>query len=69
MWFFGLPLALVIVIPLFVLLLLAFEIWMIVDCIKNPKLSDSEKALWVIGMLLIHPFVALIYFLIGRDRD
>jgi len=45
-----------------VVLILAFEIWMVVDAILNNQISDTTKALWVVGMLLLHPFVAIAYF-------
>ena len=44
------------------ILLLAFEIWMIVDAAINKKISDKAKAWWIVGMLIIHPFVAIAYF-------
>lgn len=50
------------VIILVALLVLAFEIWMITDVITNKKISDKAKIWWVIGMLIIHPFVAIVYF-------
>ena len=43
---------------------LAFEIWMFIDAITNKQLSDSEKALWCIGMVFIHPVVAVVYFFV-----
>ena len=46
--------------------IVAFEIWMLVDVIKNPSLGNGEKALWVIGMFLVHPFVAIAYYLYSR---
>lgn len=45
-----------------VVLLLAFEIWMLVDAAINKKISDKAKAWWIIGMVLVHPIVAIIYF-------
>lgn len=50
------------IIILLVVLFLAFEIWMIVDAITNKKISDTAKIWWIIGMLIIHPIVAIIYF-------
>lgn len=47
---------------LLVLLILAFEVWMIVDAIRNQALSDNEKLLWLLGMVFIHPFVAIAYY-------
>jgi hypothetical protein len=52
-----LPIILVIAILLF-----AFETWMIVDVAINKKITDKAKAWWIIGMLIIHPFVAIAYF-------
>lgn len=52
---------------LIVLVLVAigvFEIWMFVDAIKSPRLTDSRKLLWCAGMLVIHPFVAIAYFVL-----
>lgn len=50
---------------IFVILLVLvfiFEIWMIISAITNNKITGTAKALWVIGMLLIHPIVAIIYY-------
>lgn len=49
-------------------LVLAFEIWMFVDALKNKQLTDMERLLWCIGMLLIHPFVAIIYYFVARPN-
>jgi hypothetical protein len=45
-----------------VLLLLAFEVWMLVDAALNKKISDRAKTWWIIGMVLVHPLVAIFYF-------
>lgn len=50
------------IIIIVVLLIAAFEIWMIVDAALNKKISDKAKVWWIIGMFIIHPFVAIIYF-------
>jgi len=52
-----LPIALIIAILIF-----AFEIWMIVDAAINKEITDKARAWWIIGMLVIHPFVAIAYF-------
>jgi hypothetical protein len=44
------------------LLIFAFEIWMIVDAAINKEITDKAKAWWIIGMFIIHPFVAIAYF-------
>lgn len=64
-WHLGAWLPIVIVVAI---LLLAFEIWMIVDAAINKKLSDKAKAWWIIGMLLVHPFVAVVYFFTDRRK-
>lgn len=43
-------------------LLFAFKVWMIIDAGLNKELDDRTKTLWLLGMLLIHPFVAIAYF-------
>jgi len=42
--------------------ILCFEIWMIVSAIQNKSITDNVRILWVIGMLLIHPIVAIVYY-------
>lgn len=56
------------VLILVVLLLFAFEIWMIVDAALNNKLTDKAKTWWIIGMLIIHPFVAIVYFFTDHNK-
>lgn len=48
---------------------LAFEIWMIVDAIKNKQISNQAKAWWVLGMLIIHPIVAIIYYFTDHRKN
>jgi hypothetical protein len=52
-----LPIILVVAILIF-----AFEIWMIIDAAINKRITDKARAWWIIGMLIIHPFVAIVYF-------
>jgi predicted transporter len=54
----------------FVLAVLAFVfwIWMLVDCIKNDRLSSNERIVWVLVIIFLHALGALIYYLVGRDR-
>jgi hypothetical protein len=47
-----------------ILLILAFEVWMFVDVIRNPKLESTDKLLWCIGMLIFHPIVAIVYYFV-----
>ena len=50
------------IIIIIAILIFAFEIWMIVDAAINKGITDKAKAWWIIGMLIIHPFVAIVYF-------
>lgn len=42
--------------------ILAFEIWMFAHVCKNHFISPEAKALWIFGMLILHPIVAIIYY-------
>jgi len=50
------------------LLLFVFWIWMLIDAIKNPALSNTEKIVWVLVILFLHFLGAVIYFFAGRRR-
>jgi hypothetical protein len=47
---------------LFFAAVLAFEIMMLVHVIKNKNISSDRRLLWILGMLFIHPVVAIAYF-------
>jgi len=51
-------------IGLALVLIFAFEIFMFVDAVRNPRLSDTQRLLWCAGMLLVHPFVAIAYYVL-----
>ena len=44
----------------------AFWIWMLIDCIRNKRLSDNERIVWVLVIVFTHALGALIYLLAGR---
>jgi hypothetical protein len=46
----------------------AFWIWMLIHAITNKGLTDTEKVLWVLIVLLLHVLGALIYFFVGRPK-
>lgn len=53
--------------PIVVVLFIAgFELAMFVHVIRNANLSDDRKLLWIVGMLLVHPFVAIGYYVTDR---
>lgn len=47
----------------------AFWVWMLVDCVRNPRLTDTERLIWAIVICLAHLLGALIYFFAGRRRS
>lgn len=51
-----------------VLLVFVFWIAMLVDAVKNPGLSSSERIAWVLVVIFLHALGALIYFSAGRKR-
>ena len=44
----------------------AFWVWMLVDCVRNPRLTDTERIIWAIVICFAHFVGALIYFFAGR---
>ena len=50
------------------LLLLIFEVWMFIDAFQNPRLNQTERLLWCLAILLIHPFAAIVYYFLGFSR-
>ena len=50
------------------LLSFVFWIWMLIDCIKNDRISETAKIAWVLVIVLTHFLGALIYFFAGRGR-
>ncbi len=48
---------------------LAFWIWMLVDAIRSPALTDGEKVAWVLVILFLHLLGGLIYFFAGRRKQ
>ena len=67
MHWFGLSLAALSIIWILGVLILAFEVWMFVDVIRNDQIAQERKLLWLIGMVLIHPFVAIAYYFTDRQ--
>jgi hypothetical protein len=50
----------IVIIALF--LILVFEIWMLISAIQNKLITQNAKILWVVGMFILHPFVAIAYY-------
>ena len=45
-----------------------FWLWMLIHAITNKGLSDGEKILWVLVIILIPLVGSIIYFFIGRPK-
>jgi hypothetical protein len=50
-------------------LILIFEIYMFVHALTNKNIDGQRKTLWAIGMILIHPFVAIGYWLTDYKKS
>jgi hypothetical protein len=62
-WELGLLLVLLpLVLPAFV-----FQLRMLVNCRRSPRLWDVEKLTWVIVIVFTHFVDALIYLIFGRS--
>ena len=62
----GIALGFICVIVLFGLAVFAFWIWALIDAIKNPRLTDNERLIWILVIVLAQGLGALIYVLAGR---
>jgi hypothetical protein len=58
--------------PLFIvpiaMLLLAFWIWMIVDCATKEPSEGNDKIIWILVIILTSWIGALIYYLVRRPE-
>ncbi|MGA3171353.1 MAG: PLDc N-terminal domain-containing protein [Chthoniobacteraceae bacterium] len=62
------PILAFLAVPLLGFLVAIFWIWMLIDCIKNSSLSDTEKIIWVLVILILNGLGALIYFFVARKK-
>jgi thiol:disulfide interchange protein len=46
------------------ILIIAFWVWMIVDCARRKFRNDSEKIIWIIVIVLAHWLGSLTYFIV-----
>lgn len=56
------------ILTIIVLAILIFEIAMFVSVIKNDRITTEIKLLWVLGMILFHPFVAIVYYFTDHQK-
>ncbi|HET7060206.1 MAG TPA: hypothetical protein VFH99_02735 [Candidatus Saccharimonadales bacterium] len=57
------------VVILVLLIIFAFEIWMFVSAITNKVIAGTAKIWWIVGMVLIHPIVAIIYYFTDYKKE
>lgn len=50
------------------LLVFIFQIWMLIDAVKNPGLSGNQRIVWVLVIIFIPCLGPLIYFFVGRNK-
>lgn len=43
-------------------IILVFEILMFISVATNKNISDKAKMWWIVGMVLVHPIVAIFYY-------
>ncbi|HZL07848.1 MAG TPA: hypothetical protein VFC50_01495 [Candidatus Dormibacteraeota bacterium] len=60
--FFGLSGVPEIAVIIVLLAIFVFEIAMLISAITNKNITGNTRALWIVGMILIHPFVAIGYY-------
>ena len=48
--------------------LLAFWIWMLVDCITNEPDKGNDKIIWILVIIFTHWLGALLYLIIRRPQ-
>lgn len=48
--------------------LLAFWVWMIIDCATRSFSEPNDKIVWILVIVLFYLVGAVIYFFVGRRR-
>ena len=51
-----------------VALLMAFWIWMLVDCATKESSAGNDKIIWILIIVFTHWIGALIYFFVRRPE-
>jgi hypothetical protein len=47
---------------------IVFWVLMLIDCLQNPRLTGTERLVWVLVLIFLHLLGALLYLVIGRAR-
>jgi len=45
-----------------------FQIWMLIDAIQNPRLSGSQRIVWVLVIILMPCLGPVLYFAVGGSK-
>lgn len=46
---------------------LVLFLWALIDCIKNPNLSDTQRIIWVLVILFVGCLGPVAYLIAGRN--
>jgi hypothetical protein len=44
-----------------------FWVWMLIDCLANPRLLTVEKVVWFCVIFFLHLLGAVLYYFAGRS--
>ena len=47
---------------------LVLFVWALIDAIKNPNLSDTERIVWILVIIFVGCLGPILYLLIGRNK-
>ena len=50
------------------LLYFVFWLWMLIDCLKNPRIQGTEKLIWVLVIIFLHVIGPLLYFFLAKEQ-
>ncbi|PTX97356.1 hypothetical protein DB346_20340 [Verrucomicrobia bacterium LW23] len=57
-----------IIIPIIVIFGTILWLWMLIDCISNEPSTGNDKVVWLLVILLLQGFGALLYFFLRRPQ-
>ncbi len=67
--FFPFMVAFMLIAAAIVLLVTAFWIWMIVDCVQRKFKNETEKVIWILAVILLTWVGALVYYFAIRASN
>ncbi len=60
---------LILLIVIFALLMLAFWIWMIIDCAQRDFRKENDKIVWILVIVLLGGIGAAVYYFAVKRAD